>query len=56
MWAAQLAIVGVTKVSHVEGTARAAAIELSADDIARLESLADTLQINAVRFWEKEMK
>ncbi len=51
-----LPIVGVTKVSHVEDAAKAAAVELSADDIAELESLADTLQINAIRFWEKEMK
>jgi phenylalanyl-tRNA synthetase beta chain len=30
--------------------------KLSAEDIAELESLADTLHINAIRFWEKEMK
>ncbi len=51
-----LPIVGVTKVSHVEDAVKAAAVELSAEDIASLEELADTLQINAIRFWEKEMK
>lgn len=51
-----LPIVGVTKVSHVEDASKAAAIELSAEDIASLETLANTLQINAIRFWEKEMK
>ena len=34
-----LPIVGVTKVSHVEDAAKAAAVELSAGDIAGLESL-----------------
>ena len=51
-----LPIVGVTKVSHVEDAVKAAAVELSAEDIAGLEKLAGTLQINAIRFWEKEMK
>ena len=51
-----LPIVGVTKVSHVEDAVKAAAIELSAEDVSGLEALADTLQINAIRYWEKEMK
>ena len=51
-----LPIVGVTKVSHVEDAVKAAAVALSIEDIAELETLADALQINAVRFWEKEMK
>ncbi len=51
-----LPIVGVTKVSHVADAAAAAAVELSDEDITELESLADTLGINAIRFWEKEMK
>ena len=51
-----LPIVGVTKVSHVEDAAKAASVELSAEEAAELEELADSLQINAIRFWEKEMK
>jgi len=50
-----LPIVGVTKVSHVADAVAAAAIELSAEDISELESVADTLGINAIRFWEKVM-
>ena len=51
-----LPIIGVTKVSHVEDAAKAAQIALSADEVKELEALADTLGINAVRIWEKEMK
>lgn len=51
-----LPIIGVTKVSHVEDAAKAAAIRLTEGEIRELEQLADTLGINAVRFWEKEMK
>lgn len=36
--------------------AAAAAVELSDAEVAELERLADTLGINAIRFWEKEMK
>ena len=50
-----LPIIGVTKVSHVEDAAKAAQITLTADEVKELESLADTLGINAVRIWEKEM-
>ena len=51
-----LPIIGVTKVSHVEDAAKAAQITLSADEVKELEAHADTLGINAVRMWEKEMK
>ena len=51
-----LPIIGVTKVSHVEDAAKAAAIRLTEGEIRELEQLADTLGINAIRFWEKEMK
>ncbi|MBQ6528809.1 MAG: aldo/keto reductase [Clostridia bacterium] len=51
-----LPIIGVTKVSHVEDAAKAAAIRLTEGEVRELEQLADTLGINAVRFWEKEMK
>ena len=46
----------MTKVSHVEDAAKAAEIALTADEVKELETLADTLGINAVRMWEKEMK
>lgn len=54
-----LPVIGVTKVSHVEDAVKAAEITLSADEVKELETLADTLGINAVRIvrmWEKEMK
>ena len=51
-----LPIIGVTKVSHVEDAAKAAAIRLTEGEVRELEQLADTLAINAVRMWEKEMK
>ena len=51
-----LPIIGVTKVSHVEDAAKAAGIVLTAEETAELETLADSLHINAIRFWEKEMK
>ena len=51
-----LPIIGVTKVSHVEDAAKAAEISLTAEEVRELETLADTLHIDAVRMWEKEMK
>ena len=50
-----LPIVGVTKKSHVADAAAAAAVELTDTEVAELEELADTLEINAIRFWEKVM-
>ncbi len=51
-----LPIIGVTKVSHVEDAARAAEITLTPDEMKELENLADTLNIQAVRMWEKKME
>ncbi|MBQ9227915.1 MAG: aldo/keto reductase [Eubacterium sp.] len=51
-----LPIIGVTKTSHVEDAVKAAKVMLSAEETAELEKLADSLNINAIRFWEKEMK
>lgn len=51
-----LPIIGVTKVSHVEDAVKAANIELTADEVKELESVADGLGLNVIRFWEKEMK
>ena len=50
-----LPIVGVTKERHVTDAATAAAVELTETEVAELEQLADTLEINAIRFWEKVM-
>lgn len=46
---------GVTKERHVADAVAAAAIELTETEVAELEELADSLQINAIRFWEKVM-
>ena len=51
-----LPIIGVTKVSHVEDAVKAANITLTADEVKELESVADDLGLNVIRFWEKEMK
>lgn len=50
-----LPIVGVTKESHVADAATAAAVGLTDAEVAKLEELADSLGINAVRAWEKAM-
>lgn len=51
-----LPIIGVTKVSHVEDAVKAANISLTSEEVAELESIADGLGLNVIRFWEKEMK
>ena len=51
-----LPIIGVTKVSHVEDAAKAANVVLTAEETKSLETLADSLNINVIRFWEKEMQ
>ena len=51
-----LPIIGVTKVSHVEDAAKAANVVLTAEETAALENLADSLRINVIRVWEKEMQ
>ena len=51
-----LPIIGVTKVSHIEDAVKAANITLAAEEVAELESVADGLGLNVIRFWEKEMK
>ena len=51
-----LPIIGVTKEKHVEDAVKAAKITLTAEETALLEQTADALNINAIRFWEKEMK
>ena len=51
-----LPIIGVTKEKHVEDAVKAANIEMTEEETAELEKLADSLSINTIRFWEKEMK
>ena len=46
----------MTKVSHVEDAVKAASVTLTDEETAGLEKLADSLNLNVIRFWEKEMK
>ena len=49
-------IIGVTKTGHVEDAVKAANVTLTAEETAELERVADSLELNVIRFWEKEMK
>ena len=51
-----LPIIGVTKAGHVEDAVKAANVALTAEETAELERVADSLELNVIRFWEKEMK
>lgn len=51
-----LPIIGVTKTAHVEDAVKAANVALTAEETAELERVADSLELNVIRFWEKEMK
>ena len=51
-----LPIIGVTKPRHVEDAVKAASVQLSAEETAALEKVADTIAVNVIRFWEKEMQ
>ena len=51
-----LPIIGVTRPAHVEGAVRAVSIELDTQEMNGLESTADRLGLDTIRFWEKEMK
>lgn len=51
-----LPIIGVTKESHVLDAVKASNVAMTPEETAGLEKLADELGINAIRFWEKEMK
>ena len=50
-----LPIIWVTKVHQVEEAAKAMRIELTADEISRLERLGDETGVHTLREWEKEM-
>ena len=51
-----LPIIGVTKTKHVEDAVKAANVALTPEETAELEGVADSLGLNVIRFWEKEMK
>lgn len=50
-----LPIIGVTKVRHVEDAAKAATLELSQNEIRRMEDLAEKTPVKTLREWEKDM-
>lgn len=51
-----LPIIGVTKVQHVEDALKATKINLSDDEILRLEELAGKTKVVTLRDWEKAME
>ena len=51
-----LPIIGLTKTKHVEDAVKAANVTLTVEETAELEKLADSLELNVIRFWEKEMR
>ena len=50
-----LPIIGVTKVYQVEEAAKTKTINLTAEEIARLERAADSTGVLSVQFWENKM-
>ena len=51
-----LPIIGVTKVKHVEDAVKALNMELTSDDVKKLETLADSIGVSTIREWEKKME
>ena len=51
-----LPIIGVTKENQVLDAVKAANVALTAEETMKLEKVADSLELNVIRFWEKEMK
>ena len=51
-----LPIIGVTKEGQVLDAVKAANVSLSAEETSGLEKVADSLELNVIRMWEKEMK
>lgn len=51
-----LPIIGVTKENQVEDAVKAANVALTSEEVAELEKVADSLELNVIRMWEKEMK
>ncbi len=50
-----LPIIGVTKENQVLDAVKAANITLTEEEVSLLEKVADSLELNVIRFWEKEM-
>lgn len=48
-------IIGATKVSHVTDAAKAAKINLTAEEVAELEALADAAEVDTRGSWENPM-
>ncbi|MCR4653215.1 MAG: hypothetical protein K5744_05930 [Eubacterium sp.] len=48
-----LPIIGVTKENQVLDAVKAANVALTAEETAELERVADSLELNVIRFWEK---
>ena len=51
-----LPIIGVTKENQVLDAVKAANVILTAEETAELEKVANSLELNVIRMWEKEMK
>ena len=51
-----LPIIGVTKENQVLDAVKASNISLTDEEVSSLEKTADSLELNVIRFWEKEMK
>ena len=51
-----LPIIGVTKENQVEDAVKACNVALTVDEVTELEKVADSLELNVIRMWEKEMK
>jgi len=51
-----LPLIGVTKKEQVDDALKTQNIQLTDEEVLRLESIADELKISTVREWEKEMK
>lgn len=51
-----LPIIGVTKVNHVMDALKACEIELTENEINKLEKTADSIDVSTIRYWEKVME
>lgn len=49
-------IIGVTKPQYIDGLVKAVSLTLSAGDIAELEALADSANVNTRGSWERDMQ
>ena len=50
-----LPIIGVTKVNHVQDAYKATQIQLTEEDIIKMEKSAKEIGISTIREWEKSM-